>query len=109
MPKAAEAGTPSSAELAEKYVQEPRVKPGGMRVLFASVFSTMFGNAWDVRGENRPTLHPPPLLLEWRRRGNRVLGTLVDGTWNVPTTLENRGYRPMARWVEKQLRMCLAN
>ena len=32
-------------------------------------------------------LIPLPLLLESRRRGDRVLGTLVDGTWNVPTTL----------------------
>jgi hypothetical protein len=31
-------------------------------------------------------LIPWPLLLA-RRRGDRVLGTLVDGTWNVPTTL----------------------
>jgi hypothetical protein len=32
-------------------------------------------------------LIPRPLLLESRIRGDRVLGTLVDGTWNVPTTL----------------------
>ncbi len=31
-------------------------------------------------------LIPLPLLLESRRRGDRVLGTLVDGTWNVRTT-----------------------
>ena len=58
--EAAEAGTPNSAELlAEKYVQEPGVKPSGMRALFASVFSTMFGKAKDVQGENRPAPHPP--------------------------------------------------
>ena len=32
-------------------------------------------------------LIPLPLLLESKRRGDRVLGTLVDGTWDVPTTL----------------------
>jgi len=57
--EAAEAGTPTSAELAEKYVQEPDVKPSGMRVLFASAFSCMFGKARDVRDENRPAPHPP--------------------------------------------------
>jgi hypothetical protein len=57
--EAAEAGTPSSVELAEKYVQERGVKPSGMRVLFASVFSSMFGKAMDVRDENRPAPHPP--------------------------------------------------
>ena len=57
--EAAEAGTPNSAELAEKYVQEPGVKPSGMRARFASVFSTMFGKARDVRDENRPAPHPP--------------------------------------------------
>ena len=57
--EAAEAGTPSSVELAEKYVQVQGVKPSGMRSLFASVFSTMFGKARDVRDENRPAPHPP--------------------------------------------------
>ena len=57
--EAAEAGTPTSAELAEKYVQEPSVKPSGMRALYVSVFSTMFGKARDVRDENRPAPHPP--------------------------------------------------
>ena len=57
--EAAEASTPTSAELAEKYVQERGVKPSGMRVLFACVFSTMFGKARDVRDENRPAPHPP--------------------------------------------------
>ena len=46
--EAAEAGTPTSVELAEKYVQERGIKPSGMRVLFASVFSYMFGKARDV-------------------------------------------------------------
>ena len=55
----AEAGTPSSIELAEKYVPELGVKPSGIRALFASVFSTMFGKARDVRDENRPAPHPP--------------------------------------------------
>jgi hypothetical protein len=32
-------------------------------------------------------LIPRLVLLESRRRGDRVFGTLVDGTWNVPTTL----------------------
>ena len=35
----------------------------------------------------------------------------VNFTTNSPTNvepLENRGYRPTANWVEKQLRMCLA-
>ncbi|MFY8200504.1 MAG: hypothetical protein ACOVLE_07535 [Pirellula staleyi] len=32
---ASKAGTPTSAVLAEKYVQELGVKPSGMRVLFA--------------------------------------------------------------------------
>ena len=41
-------------------------------------FGGPFGALWD--------LIPRPLLLA-RRRGDRVLGTLVDGTWNVPTTL----------------------
>jgi hypothetical protein len=57
--EAAEAGTPNSAELAEKYVQKRGVKPSGMRALFAHVFSTMFGKAKDVQGENRPAPHPP--------------------------------------------------
>jgi len=56
--EAAEAGTPTSAELAEKCVQEPGVKPSGMRVLFACVFSYLFGKARDVRDENRPAPHP---------------------------------------------------
>jgi hypothetical protein len=40
-------------------------------------------------------LIPRPLLLESiesRRRGDRVVGTLVDGTWNVPTTLTFVGF-----------------
>ena len=58
--EAAEAGTPNSAELlAEKYVQEPGVKPSGMRAFFGSVFSSMFGKARDVRDENRPAPDPP--------------------------------------------------
>ncbi len=57
--KSTEAGTPTSAVLAEKYVQELGVKPSGVRVLFASVFSTMFGKARDVRDENLPAPHPP--------------------------------------------------
>ena len=57
--EAAEASTPTSAELAEKYVQVQGVKPSGMRALFASVFSSMFGKARDVRDENRPAPHPP--------------------------------------------------
>ena len=57
--EAAEASKPTSVELVEKYVQELGVKPSGMRVLFASVFSTMFGKARDVRDENRPAPHPP--------------------------------------------------
>ena len=57
--KASEAGRPTSAELAEKYVPVLGVKPSGMRVLFASVFPTMLGKARDVRDENRPAPHPP--------------------------------------------------
>ncbi|MCF7960580.1 MAG: hypothetical protein K9M08_07545 [Pirellula sp.] len=57
--EAAEASTPTSAELVEKYVQHRGVKPSGMRSFFASVFSTMFGKARDVRDENRPAPHPP--------------------------------------------------
>ncbi|MFY8201206.1 MAG: integron integrase [Pirellula staleyi] len=57
--EASEACTPTSTELVEKYVQERGVKPSGMRVLFVSVFSTMFGKARDVRVENRPAPHPP--------------------------------------------------
>ena len=45
-------------ELAEKYVQEPGVKPSGMRALFASVFTTMFGKAKDVLDETRPAPSP---------------------------------------------------
>jgi hypothetical protein len=46
-----------------------------MRALFASVFSTMFGKARDVRDENRPAPHPPaPSPRE--EKGGRVLGTL---------------------------------
>ncbi len=48
----------ASVELAEKYVQKPGVKPSGMLALFASVFSSMFGKARDVRDENRPAPHP---------------------------------------------------
>ena len=57
--EAAEAGTPTSVELAEKHVQVQGVKPSGMRALFASVFSSMFGKVRDVRDENRPAPHPP--------------------------------------------------
>jgi hypothetical protein len=56
--EAAEASTPTSAELAEKYVQVQGVKPSGMRALFASVLSYLFGKARDVRDENRPAPHP---------------------------------------------------
>jgi hypothetical protein len=57
--EAAEARTPTSAELAKKYVQVQGVKPSGRRALSASVFSYLFGKERDVRDENRPAPHPP--------------------------------------------------
>ena len=61
------------------HVPERGVKRGGMRALFASVFSTMFGKARDVRDENRPAPHPPrPLILESETAG--LVDLLQAGT-----------------------------
>jgi hypothetical protein len=51
------------------HVQERGVKPSGMRVLFAYVFSTMFGKARDLRDENRPAPHPPAPSLREEKGG----------------------------------------
>jgi hypothetical protein len=76
--EAAEAGTPTSVELAENYVQERGVKPSGMRAFFASVFSYLLGKARDVRDENRLDPHPPapfPRIAEAGRGGEKAMGS----------------------------------
>jgi hypothetical protein len=49
----AEAGTSTLTQPAEAET------PTGIRLLFASVYSYMFGKVRDVRDENRPAPHPP--------------------------------------------------
>ncbi len=52
-----------------------------MRVLFASVFSTMFGKAGDVRDENRPA---PRLRVELPSRGTSSLARESMGETPMP-------------------------
>ncbi len=55
----ADAGTPTLADPVEADTATWDTKPSGIRLLFASVFSFMFGKVRDVRDGNRPAPHPP--------------------------------------------------